>query len=371
MSDTLAIRAAGAGDAGDAAGQGQRRRSAWILYLSLMLLLGAYQGVNAILGSPRLAAWKPFTWEMSSVALWIVLFPLIMRLEQQVPVDSRPRWRVLAVHLGGALAVSLTHVTGMVALRKGVYALAGTRYAFSMHSSLLVDDFYELQKDLITYATVLGVLFAAREFRIRRVGELRAAELASELTAARLAHLTAQIEPHFLFNSLNAISNRMHEDVGAADRMMSQLGDLLRAVYETDDQPLVPLGKELAWLASYAAMMSERFRGQLAFRIEADPGLEGVRVPRLLLQPLVENAIRHGLADGRGELAVEVRRDGACLICTVSDDGAGPPPGPLVHGTGLANIARRLALLFPGAHTLAIAGREPRGTQVRVSFPVS
>jgi signal transduction histidine kinase len=383
MSDSLSMPASGgAGDvraAGPGAGRaarpaaaaGARSRIGWTVYLSVMLLLGVYQGINQAIGNPQLAPWKPFSWEMSSVVMWILLLPLVMHLEQRIRVDSRPRWRALAVHLAGAVAVSVSHITGMVLLRKGVYALAGTVYEWSFHSTLLADGVYELQKDLITYALALVVLFAAREFRIRRVGELRAAELAAQLTSARLAHLSAQIEPHFLFNSLNAISNRMHEDVEAADRMISRLGDLLRAVYEADDQPLVPLGKELAWLSSYAAMMSERFRGQLSFRIEADPGLEPVRVPRLLLQPLVENAIRHGLGEGHGQLTIEVRRAGAHLSCTVSDDGAGLPPGGAVPGTGLANIARRLELLFPQAHSLEILPRQPRGTQVRVSFPLT
>jgi signal transduction histidine kinase len=377
MSQSISMPADGAGD-GRAAGPGVTsarpagyRRAWWTVYLSIMLLLGVYQGINAAIGNPHLPPWKPFTWEMSSVVMWTMLFPLVMSLERRIPIDSRPRWRALTVHLVGALAVSLAHVIGMVALRKLVYAAAGTTYEFSIHANLLVDDVYELQKDLITYALVLVVLFAVREFRIRRVGELRAAELAAQLTSARLAHLTAQIEPHFLFNSLNAISNRMHEDVAAADRMISQLGDLLRAVYEGGDAPLVPLGKELAWLGSYAAMMSERFRGQLTFRIEADPELAGLAVPRLLLQPLVENAIRHGLSQGHGELCVAVRRDEARLTCTVSDDGAGLPCGPIVQGTGLANIERRLALLYPGAYSLEILRQLPHGTQVRVSFPVT
>ena len=119
---------------------------------------------------------------------------------------------------------------------------------------------------------------------------------------ARLKHLTAQIEPHFLFNALNAISNRMHEDVDAADRMISDLGSLLRAAYDTDNQVLVPLERELEWLRGYAAMMTERFRGQLSFELNVAPGLEAVKVPRLLLQPLVENALRHGLPQGGGML---------------------------------------------------------------------
>jgi LytS/YehU family sensor histidine kinase len=161
----------------------------------------------------------------------------------------------------------------------------------------------------------------------------------------------------------------MHEDVHAADRMLTQLADLLRAAYDTDRSVLVPLAHELEWLRGYTAMMAERFRGQLAYELDVDPGLDGVRVPRLLLQPIIENAFEHGLAGGRGSLRVEVRRSGARLVYRVSDDGVGlsePTPRP---GTGLSNVARRLELLFPNDHALTVAAREPRGVVVTVSFP--
>ena len=161
------------------------------------------------------------------------------------------------------------HVAGMLALRKLAYAVVGQHYAFD---SLAAQAFYELQKDLITYALILVVIFANREFQVRRTSDLRAAELAAELGQARLKHLTAQIEPHFLFNTLNAISNRMHEDVEAADRMISSLGALMRAAYDSDNQVLVPLERELDWLRGYAAMMTERFRGQLSFDLTVAAG---------------------------------------------------------------------------------------------------
>jgi LytS/YehU family sensor histidine kinase len=155
---------------------------------------------------------------------------------------------------------------------------------------------------------------------------------------------------------------------------------------------LVPLARELGWLRSYAAMMAERFRGHLAFEIEVDAGMEALRVPRLLLQPLVENAIRHGLQDGHGWLKVQVHRQEGYLQYTVSDDGVGLPDKPRVavhgahpssttslrcvegcpveRGTGLSNISRRLELLFPGNHRLTFGSREPRGTVVALRFPV-
>jgi LytS/YehU family sensor histidine kinase len=255
----------------------------------------------------------------------------------------------------------------MVTLRKLAFAVAGQSYDFG---NVLVQGFYELQKDVITYMIILLGVFAVREFRVRRAGELRASALAADLNEARLQHLTAQIEPHFLFNALNAISNRMREDVDAADRMISNLGDLLRAAYDSGNHTHVPLKRELEWLRGYAAMMGERFRGQLNFRLEVEPGLESLTVPRLLLQPIVENAFKHGLAAGHGTLSVNVQRVGARLRYTVSDDGAGLRGAQLHHGTGLSNVSRRLELLFGRDHELLLAAGEPRGTVVTVEFPV-
>jgi len=346
-------------------------QSRWPLFITLAILFGLYHGLNQLIGmrsGPPIAAWKPFVWELSSVLVILALSPLIVRMEQRFRLDARPRSRIVFAHAAAAIAFSAVHTTSMVMLRKLVYSLAGDSYEFG---NVFVGWFYELQKDLITYLTILVIVFAVREFRERRTGELRAAQLAAELSDARLRHLTAQVDPHFLFNALNAISNRMREDVDAADRMISHLGDLLRAAYATDQQLLVPLHSELEWLRGYAAMMAERFRGQLSFELQVDPGLDAIKVPRLLLQPLVENAFRHGLAEGRGCLWVDVRRAGQRLSCTISDDGVGLPDVPLGRGTGLSNVSRRLQLLFPDDHELRLAAREPRGTVVTVAFPVS
>lgn len=349
----------------------RRPHQLWPAYGLLVLAFGLYLGLNAFISIRRMGstpAWEPFCWEISSVVVIAALIPLVVRLESHVRIDSHPRWRALGIHAAAAVLFSIIHTTGMVLLRKLTYAAMGGHYDFG---SPLLNWFYELQKDLLTYVVIMTAIFAVREFRIRRAGELRATELAAELSEARLRHLTAQIEPHFLFNTLNAISNRMHEDVAAADRMISQLGDLLRAAYQTDRDVLVPLGHELGWLRGYAAMMAERFRGQLDIQIQVQPDLERVEVPRLLLQPLVENAIRHGLGDGRGSLRIEVVRQGDRLQYTVTDDGTGFSDRAVSHGTGLTNISRRLQLLFPGKHTLDLASRAPRGAVVTVSFPVA
>ena len=343
----------------------------WYGYLLFMPLFGAYLGLNSyinIIRSTYIPAWKPFLWEMSSVLVIGALVPLVVRFEDRFRIDSKARLRVLLAHLAGVCVFSVTHVIGIVLLRKLVYVLVGEHYDFG---NVLMQGFFEWQRDLIVYIIVLVGVVASREYRKRRARELRASQLQAELSEARLRHLTAQIEPHFLFNSLNAISNRMHEDVAAADRMISQLSDLLRAAYQGDHEVIVPLERELGWLRSYAAMMAERFRGQLVFDIDIEPGLEMLKVPRLLLQPIVENALRHGLTDGHGCVRVDVRRNGSRLKYTVSDDGSGFPDTPIMRGTGISNISRRLELLFPGDHTLEFNTRQPCGAEVKVSFPVT
>ena len=346
-------------------------RSGWVIYAVLALLFGVYLGINSMVGlrgRVDIAAWKPLVWETTSVIVIFALIPLVVRFEAHFRLDARPRWRIVMAHMRAALIFSALHVAGILLLRKLVYAIVGQQYGFA---NLAVQAFYELQRDLITYVVILVVIFANREFQVRRTGDLRAAELAAELDQARLKALTAQIEPHFLFNTLNAISNRMHEDVEAADRMISSLGSLLRAAYDSDNQVLVPLERELSWLRDYAAMMTERFRGQLSFNLKVAPGLEGVAVPRLLLQPLVENALRHGLPDGRGDLTVEVARQGPRLLYTISDNGVGIDDTRKKPGTGLSNVARRLELLFPGTHTFTLAAAHPTGTVVTLSFPLA
>ena len=197
-------------------------RPLWPLYMPLVALFGAYNGINQMIGLravKSIAQWKPFVWELTSILVIGALVPLVIRFEDRFRLDARPRIAIALAHLAGAVVFSVAHTTIMVLFRKLIYAGAGEVYTFG---NVLIQGFYELQKDLITYATILVIVFAIREFRVRRAGELRAAQLVSELSEARLRHLTTQVEPHFLFNSLNAISNRMHEDVAAVTQTMAQ-----------------------------------------------------------------------------------------------------------------------------------------------------
>ena len=148
-----------------------------MLYAVLGLLFGLYLGINSMIGlrgRADIAAWKPLVWEFSSVIVIFALIPFVARFERRFRLDARPRWQIALAHTGAALVFSAVHVAGMLALRKLAYALVGEQYDFD---SVPIQAFYELQKDLITYAVILVVIFATREFRIRRTADLRAAEL--------------------------------------------------------------------------------------------------------------------------------------------------------------------------------------------------
>jgi LytS/YehU family sensor histidine kinase len=194
--------------------------------------------------------------------------------------------------------------------------------------------------------------------------------LERDLSEARLAQLTAQIEPHFVFNTLNAISNRMHEDVEAADRMIAALAVLMRVALSETGEARVRVVDDVVWLERYFELMRERFRGKLETQVRLDPAARNARIPRLLLQPLVENAFEHGLASGRGRVDVSIDGDGAQLRCIVADDGRGRAPG-YVPGVGLANVRHRLELLYPGQHRFTIAPGTVAGTRIEIELPLS
>jgi two-component system, LytTR family, sensor kinase len=255
----------------------------------------------------------------------------------------------------------------MVGIRQIVYTAAGSRYDFG---DMWLGFAYELQKDLISYAVIVVVCIALRAQRLRRERELAVIKLERDLSEARLAQLTAQIEPHFMFNTLNAISNRMHEDVDAADRMIAAFAELLRAALTESGSAHVRVEDDVVWLERYFELMRERFRGKLDTRITLDPAARTARIPRLLLQPLVENAFEHGLKSGRGRVEVTIRADDGRLHCTVEDDGSGLGAG-FTSGTGLANVRSRLDLLYPQNHIFRIAPRPSGGTRVEIDLPLA
>ncbi|MBA8889049.1 signal transduction histidine kinase [Dokdonella fugitiva] len=341
----------------------------WLAYAAAWLGLGLWLGINVVIGhrnsGREIPAWEPMSWELSSVVVVAVLAIGIFRFERRHPL-SGPDWlRRVPLHVPAAIAFSLLHTLGMVGIRKVVYVLMGSRYDFG---DPLLGFAYELQKDLISYALIAGACVAWRAQRARRERELAVLQLERDLGQARLAQLTAQIEPHFMFNTLNAISNRMHEDVEAADRMIAALAVLMRVALSETGDTRVRVVDDVVWLERYFELMRERFRGKLETQVEVEPAARDARIPRLLLQPLVENAFEHGLASGRGRVQVTIGANETTVFCTVEDDGRGLSPD-YAPGVGLSNVRHRLELMYPGRHRFAIAPGRIAGTRIEIELP--
>jgi len=231
--------------------------------------------------------------------------------------------------------------------------------------------------DFMVYIVVLGAGLA-RNYIVRhqaRLDETRrlqaeAAELHAQLADARLNALRTQLNPHFLFNTLNAISTLVEEDPRGVRRMIARLGDLLRHTLDEGDEQEIPLARELEMLRQYLDIMEVRFQGNLDVSIEPEPSLDDALVPNLVLQPLVENAFRHGLAPMQtvGRVVVRVVRDDGDLVLTVRDNGRGPAK-EVREGVGLTNTRARLTQLYGDRQRLALTAAEGGGALVEVRFP--
>ncbi len=212
----------------------------------------------------------------------------------------------------------------------------------------------------------------ARAWRLRLSEELsRLAAVRAELTA-----LQARTNPHFLFNSFNSVAGLIAEDPPRAEVMVERLAALFRYVLESSQRTTVPLQEELAAVQAYLAIEAIRFEGRLQHRVEVAPDLGGIPVPPLVLQPLVENAVLHGIASQSepGTIAVEIERRGGILVLSVSDDAAGTAagaPGTKGSGSALADLQARLALLYGGRASLEHGPRSPRGYRAVVTLPLA
>jgi LytS/YehU family sensor histidine kinase len=246
-------------------------------------------------------------------------------------------------------------------------------------AAFFIDRFYW---DLLIYAVIAGVSISrdyaeqvrASEREAHRLA-IAAADLERRLVEARLQSLRAQLQPHFLFNALNTISAFTETNPQAARRLMEQLGDLLRMSLTHAARPVVTLGEDLTFLDDYLAIETARYEGRLTVSVRVDDDLLETRIPSFLLQPLVENAIRHGVAPklAGGHVDVSATKDASVLELRVRDNGVGLRPGwqfPRDAGVGLTNVASRLEHLYGRSDLLAVAPWDGGGVEVRLDLPV-
>ena len=345
----------------------------WALYWAGFTTIALLNAASTIVANPEIAPWKPFVWELSS--LWTVglVYPLVAFFVRRFPLSKRPRVLTLVLHVMFLLAFSAVHTSGMVAIRKIVYLILGQTYTFGGGTRVL----YEFYKDLILYPLLVGLTAGIDYYRKFRENELRSEQLQRRLAEAQLQNLRGQLNPHFLFNTLNMISARMYEDVSDADRMITRLSDLLRMALEKSSDLEVPLRTELEMLELYLEIMKGRLQDSIQVRMEIDPRSENAIVPTLLLQPLVENAFRHGVSGRTDGGCIEIfgsTKNGTVFL-TVRDNGLGIPGGPeavLKKGIGLSNTAERLRQLYGSQHQMHIRNRpsaDGGGLEVTIEVP--
>jgi two-component system LytT family sensor kinase len=346
----------------------------WVIFVPVVLVGGSLHFLYAYLddiarGRPGTLARRVLE-EGTGTVTGGLLLTGVVALESRWPI-TRATWRrTVPIHLMGALVYSVLHTSLMAATRDVLSPLTGL--GPYNYGRMTVRYFSELQNDVLVYATAITLLVAWRTWRTLRDRELRAAELERALAQAHLRNLQLRLQPHFLFNALNTISERMYEDPAAADTMMGQLSELLRQSLRAPAAHDVTLREEVALLENYIAIMRARFGDALSFVVEVDADAADASVPTLLLQPLVENAVRHGVGPrGYGCVEVRARRIGEWLDLAVTDDGVGiaHPTALLAGGLGLSTTRERLQLGYETAYSFEAANQPGGGFTVRIRIP--
>lgn len=293
--------------------------------------------------------------------VWGLLAPGIIWLTRRVPLEREHWARNASIHLTASVGVALVKWAINNFLR---HQLLG----FPQNLSLV----YSFHQNLLTYWIVAGATQGYAFYSRYREGELRTAQLSAQLAQAQLQALRMQLHPHFLFNTLNAISTLVHKDPEVADQMIARLSDLLRLTLANTGVQEVRLAEELDFLQRYLDIERLRFADRLEVRMEIAPETLDARTPYLILQPLVENAIRHGIAPRAAPGRVEVRaeRQDSMLVLEVRDDGPGlDAKSRGKDGVGISSTRARLERLYGAAHRFELKNGAEGGLVVRLVFP--
>ncbi len=314
---------------------------------------------------------------------WAILAPPVFYLAQRYPFTAA-RWRRrLALHLAFATAVIAVKVALDIVTQWLIFGRARIAYPLTAEQRFAGNAtvFWQLFKLYslvyfyvygIFYALIVGFAHAVDYYRLYRERERATARLEAQLAQAQLQVLRMQLQPHFLFNALNTITALVHKDVRLAERMIARLGDLLRATLDQPARQEATLRQELAFLTPYLEIERARVGPRLTVTTAVDDDLFDAKLPYLLLQPLVENAIRHGLAPrpGPGRLDIRARREGDRLVVAVADDGLGLPAGDRREGIGLSNTRGRLQGLYGEDQSMTLrSGLSGKGLAVTVVLP--
>ncbi len=303
--------------------------------------------------------------------LWALLAPLVLWVGSRWPLDGPRAWRNTILHVPAAFATGAFHLFVALVVMRAV--------APEPSESTLLQAYRDfvgayLEFEFLLYWVILGAGYLAHYYTRYRTNALQTAQLEAQLAQAHLDALRVQLQPHFLFNTLHAVTALMDEDLEQARRMLVRLGDLLRMTLETQGTHEVPLQQELESTELYLDIERVRFPDQLEVELLVDPDALHAMVPSLILQPLVENAIRHGVAplQGGGRVTVRARREDDSLVLQVIDNGAGGDARVANEerkGIGMANVRARLEELYGPRQRFSIFFPESGGFGVQLALP--
>ena len=347
----------------------------WCFFFCVWTLLGVSFALSTYLGARQDSAQISFKRLLSGYLadfyLWGMLSPLIFFLARRFELRKLFPRNVL-IHLATSVVLSalvlsaaspLVWYLGYVNLaRNPTLAILWRNNAFSP---------YYFHQGLTIYWTTLVVAHALYYYRGLREKEAQTARLSAQLAQAQLQALKMQIHPHFLFNTLNSIAALLHKDIEAADRMIARLGDFLRLTLKKSDDQLVDFDQELQFLKCYLDIEHIRFQDRLTVEMDIDPNALTATVPNLILQPIVENAVRHGVATQtvHGHIAIRAHRANGRLIIKVEDNGPGLKTDAKGSGIGLGNTLARLEQFYGNDFSFQIANSAERGVIVTLDVP--
>lgn len=344
----------------------QRRWVPWALISAGWAFIAVFYTTQS--GLQATTAGVPFAWtrvlraELVYGALWVALTVAIVHIDRKFPLDVPRWWRNGLVHLGASILVAALHPPVMV----GVMRLLGWGRSpqpfWEVGKLAIVASFHV---NLTFYWGVLGVRYILRNYQ-------KYSNLEARLAQSQLQVLKMQLHPHFLFNTLNTISVLMTEDREAANRTLVRLSDLLRVTLDNAGVQETTLKQEMDFLQGYLEIERTRFHDRLMVRVEIEPAAWDAQVPTFLLQPLVENAIRHGISPHarRGLVEISARREGETLLLEVRDNGGGlTGSAGQTNGVGIATTRARLDQLYGAEHRFEMGNAPDGGARVRVALP--
>ena len=322
-------------------------------------------------------------WELPYWFLWAALSPVIFSITRRFRIERGSYLSSTAIHIFACLLLSIIH-RAVYLIVCWLLHVAVYRQFTSIPQLYQSDIFFNLPVGFMSYGTILLVSHVVDYYHRYREEELKISRLKAELaeaqlriTEAQLQALKMQLHPHFLFNTLNSISALLDEDVEAADEMLARLGDFLRMTLENSGAQEVTLQEELEFLRCYLEIEHVRFHDRLTVSFDVSPDTLEARVPNLLLQPIVENAIRHGIVSRSepGRIDISSSSDGGRLRLQVRDNGPGLAPiensgGKLRAGLGLGNTRARLEQLYGASHRFEMTDVPEGGLQVTLDLPL-